>query len=115
MVGPLLNAVFSAQVRDPWDSLSRVSRVAVPGLYLSGRCDELVPPFMMNALFESHGQQVGEAAALGEVRLPEGVQVARRERSKLLVYFPAGEHNTTCEEEHYFGVVAAFVEAAVRR
>ncbi|KAI9491359.1 Alpha/Beta hydrolase protein [Zychaea mexicana] len=75
-----------------WQSDSSVKRIQkTPVLFLSGACDELVPPTHMRRLFDQCQSQI----------------------SKDWVQFPNGMHNDTCMQTGYFTAIGNFLKGRV--
>ncbi|KAI9310472.1 Alpha/Beta hydrolase protein [Dichotomocladium elegans] len=80
---------FSFLCHQHWSSETRVRRIyKTPVLFLSGTCDELVPPPHMRKL---HDQCASS-------------------HSKDWVQFPNGMHNDTCMQPGYFTAIGEFLE-----
>ncbi|RWS26529.1 alpha/beta hydrolase domain-containing protein 13-like protein [Leptotrombidium deliense] len=69
-----------------FDSLSKISQVSVPTLFLSGLADELIPPSMMHSLYESSGSIL-----------------------KQFKSFDNGTHNFTWRCKDYYSVLNLFL------
>merc|ERR1712072_791436 len=74
--------------RGQWNSLERVGAITCPLLFVSGLADELVPPGMMQALFDA----------------------AKTSTVKHMVRFPYGTHNETWCEGGYYQHVLLFMK-----
>jgi len=74
--------------RGQWNSLDRIGRITVPLLFVSGLADELVPPGMMQALFDA----------------------AKTSTVKHMVRFPYGTHNETWCEGGYYQHILLFMK-----
>ncbi|XP_077989740.1 protein ABHD13-like [Glandiceps talaboti] len=72
-------------------SMKKIPRVKAPTLFLSGMQDELIPPRMMQALFQASG-------AIG----------------KRLVKFENGTHNETWQSDGYFETICLFVNEVTK-
>mmetsp|Transcript_17414 Transcript_17414/g.31390 ORF Transcript_17414/g.31390 Transcript_17414/m.31390 type:complete len:386 (+) Transcript_17414:87-1244(+) len=80
-------------LRMKWDSISRISSLQVPILFLSGAQDELIPPSQMQALRDS----------------------AKRSQLQRFVEFPEGKHNDTWEKggEEYWTAQESFLKDSI--
>jgi pimeloyl-ACP methyl ester carboxylesterase len=93
MVGPLLKPIMIQDIFDVWDSFSEMPHITCGALFMSGRQDQLVPPYMMNSLHDH-----ATASSL-----------------RRFVAFPKGEHNNTMMAPGYFDHVYhhIYIRAAV--
>ncbi|KAI8137101.1 Alpha/Beta hydrolase protein [Fennellomyces sp. T-0311] len=83
---------FTFLCHQHWASESSVKRIQkTPVLFLSGACDELVPPPHMRRLFDQCNSKV----------------------SKDWVQFPHGMHNDTCMQSGYFTAIGNFLKGRV--
>jgi len=74
--------------REQWDSIGRVGKITCPLLFVSGLADELVPPGMMQALFDA----------------------SKTSKVKHMVRFPYGTHNETWCEGGYYQHILLFMK-----
>jgi len=91
-VGPLLGLFLREKIVDQWNNYAKIPLISHPLLFLSGRADELVPPFMMNALYDATRSH------------PE------RYKRNRFVSFDNGHHNDTFECPGYYKHVGAFIK-----
>ena len=79
-----IKPLFSRQ----WDSIGRIPRCSAPLLFVSGLADELVPPAMMQQLFDA----------------------VEDSEFKHMVRFPYGTHNETWCEGGYYQHIMLFIK-----
>ncbi|KAI9261579.1 Alpha/Beta hydrolase protein [Phascolomyces articulosus] len=83
---------FTFLCHQHWPSENSVKKIQkTPVLFLSGACDELVPPHHMRRLFDQCSSRV----------------------SKDWVQFPHGMHNDTCMQTGYFTAIGNFLKGRV--
>ena len=82
---------LSRAMTNKWDSLAIVPRISRPILFLSGRADEIVPSWMMTALYKA-------------AELSEGRELAA---------FPKGKHNSTCLSRGYYETMKRFMDRVI--
>ncbi|RWS06166.1 alpha/beta hydrolase domain-containing protein 13-like protein [Dinothrombium tinctorium] len=82
----LLRMIPRCFYKSKFDSLSKISRVSVPTLFLSGMADELIPPSMMQTLYQSS-----------------------RSIMKQFSSFDNGTHNFTWRCKDYYTVINSFL------
>lgn len=89
MIGNVLPFLrfFKWLSRNRWNSLQAVAHITKPILFLSGGCDELVPPSMMRQLYERC-----------------------RSTHKRLKVLEAGTHNETWQQPGYYAAIEQFIE-----
>mmetsp|Transcript_27108 Transcript_27108/g.64006 ORF Transcript_27108/g.64006 Transcript_27108/m.64006 type:complete len:333 (-) Transcript_27108:349-1347(-) len=71
-----------------WNSQQVIPSISRPMLFLSGRADEIVPPWMMTSLYKA----------------------AVRSEGRELAAFPKGKHNSTCLSRGYYETIKRFVD-----
>lgn len=69
-----------------YDSITKISSIKVPILFLSGLADEIIPSSMMNSLYQAATSQL-----------------------KLIYTFPNGNHNFTWRCDGYYPVIDLFL------
>ena len=68
-LSPAYSKYMIRAMRNKWDSMQVIPKISRPMLFLSGRADEIVPPWMMTALYKAAVQSEGrELAAFPKVR-----------------------------------------------
>jgi fermentation-respiration switch protein FrsA (DUF1100 family) len=80
---------FKFLSRNQWSSEEKVKSLKMPALFLSGRQDELVPPVMMDRLYESCTSS-----------------------SKEFIPFEHGHHMDTWDQDRYYGLLADWLKRA---
>nr|CAG4645679.1 EOG090X09ZU [Lynceus sp. MCZ IZ 141354] len=73
--------------KNKFDSHSKIMRLHPPVVMIAGLKDQLVPPIMMNELFERCGSQ-----------------------SKCLLKIPGGDHNNSWSQPHYYRRLASAIQ-----
>eukprot|EP00291_Cryptomonas_curvata_P025643 CAMPEP_0172174232 /NCGR_PEP_ID=MMETSP1050-20130122/13534_1 /TAXON_ID=233186 /ORGANISM="Cryptomonas curvata, Strain CCAP979/52" /LENGTH=337 /DNA_ID=CAMNT_0012846153 /DNA_START=97 /DNA_END=1107 /DNA_ORIENTATION=+ len=87
-LSPALCRPVLRNLSSKWDTLRVIPQIRRPILFLSGRADEIVPPFMMTALYRAAVQSAGREMAA----------------------FPKGRHNSTCLARGYYETMRRFVD-----
>ncbi|KAG2220519.1 hypothetical protein INT45_000930 [Circinella minor] len=83
---------FTFLCHQHWSSENSVKKIQkTPILFLSGACDELIPPEHMRQLFDS----------------------CQSYKSKDWVQFPHGMHNDTCMQNGYFTAIGNFLKGRI--
>eukprot|EP01083_Nonionella_stella_P286330 974611_1 len=54
----LVSRLSDSITRIPWDSLSRITNVTCPILFISGQLDKVVPPYQMDLLYKSSNKTI---------------------------------------------------------
>eukprot|EP00042_Codosiga_hollandica_P019936 m.62868 g.62868 ORF g.62868 m.62868 type:complete len:123 (+) comp49602_c0_seq3:748-1116(+) len=88
---PLVRFLPNFVFRNKFDNISKIRKVRVPTLLLSGETDEMIPPTMMDALSD-----------------------ACRAPIVLIERFPGGRHNTTWQCELYEEAIERFLDHVIR-
>ena len=83
---------FKFLVTNPWNSLTKISNINVPTLFLSGAMDDLVPPWMMQKLYDACGAKF-----------------------KRFVSFPNGGHVNTHMCSNYYTKMRQFIDEVFER
>jgi len=78
----------SRAMSNKWDSLHVIPTISRPILFLSGRADEIVPPWMMTSLYKA----------------------AVKSQGRELAAFPKGKHNSTCLSRGYYETIKRFAD-----
>lgn len=78
---------FTILATEKWENEKIIGNVVAPILFLSGRKDQMIPPFMMDTLFSLSGSS----------------------KMKLMKHYPEGTHNDTCMQHRYFNDIYEFL------
>ncbi|KAH3712381.1 protein ABHD13-like [Dreissena polymorpha] len=88
----LLDMLPSVCHKNQFYSIMKIQKVMIPTLFLSGQADELIPPKMMQDLYQRSGSSL-----------------------KRLVPFERGTHNETCLCPKFYETIAAFMYEVVNQ